>query len=121
MPDIPIPEDQFVKIKQKYFIVKTFKKKYNNNTKKKKKKKKSQYKKTKQKFEIAQQVKNTTQKKSKNKKKQQYKKTEQKFEITQQVKSNPPKPRTRSPMNRESSAITPISKHTPSENSIKKD
>ena len=66
-------------------------------------------------------MKNTTQKKKQKQKKKQYKKTEQKFEITQQVISNAPKPRTRSPMNRESSAITPISKHTPSENSIKKD
>ena len=43
-----------------------------------------------------------------------YKKATQKFEIAQQVISNLPRPRTRSPMNRESSVVTPIRKHNPS-------
>ena len=42
----------------------------------------------------------------------QYKKAKRRFEIAQQVISKPPRPRTRSPMNRESSVVTPIRKHT---------
>ena len=50
----------------------------------------------------------------------QYKKAKRKFEIAQQVISNPPKPRTRGPMYRESFAVTPKRKHTP-KSSIKRD
>ena len=42
----------------------------------------------------------------------QYKKAKQRFEIAQQVISNPLRPRTGSPMNRESSVVTPIGKHS---------
>ena len=38
----------------------------------------------------------------------QYKKINKKFQIGQQLISNPPKPRTHSPMNRESSGVTPM-------------
>ena len=34
--------------------------------------------------------------------------------------SNPPRPRTRSPINRESSVVTPIRKHTPSKKQYQK-
>ena len=78
MPDIPIPEDQFEKIK-KYITAKNAKKKYNH-----------------------------------------YKKATQKFEIAQQVISNLPRPRTRSPMNRESSVVTPVRKHNPSKKQYQK-
>ena len=44
----------------------------------------------------------------------QYKKAKQRLEIAQQVISNSPRPITRSPMNRESSVVTPIRKYTPS-------
>ena len=49
-----------------------------------------------------------------------YKKATQKFEIAQQVISNLPRPRTRSPMNRESSVVTPIRKHNPSKKTVSK-
>ena len=86
LSDIPIPEDQFKKVKQKYITAKNAKNKY-----KKYKKIQSQYKKAKQRFEIA-----------------------------QQVISNPPRPRTRNPINRESSVVTPIRKYTPSKNQYQK-
>ena len=50
----------------------------------------------------------------KKKKQWQCKKSKQKFEVAQQVISNPPKPRTCSPMNRENSVVTPVRKNTPS-------
>ena len=51
----------------------------------------------------------------------QYKKAKQRFEIAQQVISNPPRPRTRSPINRESSVVTPTRKHTPSKKTVSKE
>ena len=87
MSDIPFPEDQFEKIKQKYITAKNVKNKYKNPT---------------QKIQS------------------QYKKAKRRFEIAQQVISNSPRPRTRSPMNRESSVVTPIRKHTPSKKQYQK-
>ena len=52
LPHIPIPEDQFEEIKQKYIPVKNVKNKYKNPTQKIK----SQYKKAKRRFEIGQQM-----------------------------------------------------------------
>ena len=49
LPDIPIPEDQIEKIKQKYITAKNVKKKYKNPTQKIQ----SQYKKAKRRFGIA--------------------------------------------------------------------
>ena len=40
--------------------------------------------------------------------------------IAQQMISNPPKPSTRSPMNRDSSVVTPIRKHAPSKKQYQK-
>ena len=50
----------------------------------------------------------------------QYKKAKRKFEIAQQIISNPSKSRTLCPMNRESSAVIPIKKHTPSKKQYQK-
>ena len=52
MPDIPIQEHQFEKIKQKYITAKNVKNKYKNPTQKIQ----SQYKKAKSRFNISQQV-----------------------------------------------------------------
>ena len=49
LPDIPIPENQFEKIKQKYITAKNVKNKYKNPTQKIQ----SQYKKAKRRLEIA--------------------------------------------------------------------
>ena len=87
LPDIPIPDDQFEKRKQKYITAKNVKNIYKNPT---------------QKIQS------------------QYKKSKRRFEIAQQVISNPPRPRTRSPMNKESSVVTPIRKHTPSRKQYQK-
>ena len=79
-----------------------------------------QFQEIKQKYITAKNVKNKR-KNSTQKIQSQYKKAKRRFEIAQQMISNPPRPRTRSPMNRESSEVTPIRKHTPSKNSIKRD
>ena len=50
----------------------------------------------------------------------QYKKSKRKFEKAQQVINNPSKPKTRSLMNRESSLVSPIRKHTPSQKQYQK-
>ena len=79
MPEIPIPEEQFEKIKQKYITVKHARNKCKNPS---------------QKIQS------------------QYKKAKLKFETAQQAINNAPKPNSRSRMNRESSVVTPIRKHT---------
>ena len=79
-----------------------------------------QFQEVKQKYITAKNVKNKR-KNSTQKIQSQHKKAKRRFEIAQQMISNPPRPRTRSPMNRESSVVTPIRKHTPSKNSIKRD
>ena len=79
-----------------------------------------QFQEIKQKYITAKNVKNKR-KNSTQKIQSQYKKAKRRFGIAQQMISNPPRPRSRSPMNRESSVVTPIRKHTPSKNSIKRD
>ena len=78
-----------------------------------------QFEKRKQKYITAKNVKNIY-KNPTQKIQSQYKKSKQRFEIAQQVISNPPRPRTRSPMNKESSVVTPIRKHTPSRKQYQK-
>ena len=78
-----------------------------------------QFEKIKQKYITAKNVKNKY-KNPNQKMQQQYQKVKQKFEIVQEVISNPPRPRARSPMNRESPDVTPIRKHTSSKKQYQK-